>query len=191
MAVEQGVEADEARSTSELRSLTPVLGGPHSDEHERVSRAWTRRTTERRTKHAATPPTLWPFSDGALPGGSWSGWALWDSSAREYRGRPVAQLRSLRVRSLRHQSTWTNLGVLQRCPSRTARDLRRATPSMVASSKQRRRNRRRIWRSRADCWRRRSGVRGRPSNKGMKLTKPGELWSFAAYPRCWADLSAG
>jgi hypothetical protein len=31
------------------------------------------------------------------------------------------------------------------------------------------------------------GVRTRPSNKGMKLTKPGELRSFAAYPRCWAD----
>src|SRR5512140_3519993 len=28
-----------------------------------------------------------------------------------------------------------------------------------------------------------------PSNKGLKLTKPGELRSFAAYPRCSADLS--
>jgi len=28
-----------------------------------------------------------------------------------------------------------------------------------------------------------------PSNKGMKLTKPGELRSFAAYPRCSADSS--
>jgi signal peptidase I len=27
----------------------------------------------------------------------------------------------------------------------------------------------------------------RPHNKGMKLTKPGELRRFAAYPRCWAD----
>jgi hypothetical protein len=27
-----------------------------------------------------------------------------------------------------------------------------------------------------------------PSNKGMKLTKPGQLRSFAAYPRCSADL---
>ncbi len=27
------------------------------------------------------------------------------------------------------------------------------------------------------------------SNKGMKLTKPGELRSFAAYPRCSADVS--
>jgi hypothetical protein len=26
-----------------------------------------------------------------------------------------------------------------------------------------------------------------PQNKGMKLTKPGELRSFAAYPRCSAD----
>ena len=26
-----------------------------------------------------------------------------------------------------------------------------------------------------------------PPNKGMKLTKPGELRSFAAYPRCWTD----
>ena len=26
-----------------------------------------------------------------------------------------------------------------------------------------------------------------PPNKGMKLTKPGELRSFAAYPWCWAD----
>ena len=24
-------------------------------------------------------------------------------------------------------------------------------------------------------------------NKGMKLTKPSQLRSFAAYPRCWAD----
>jgi hypothetical protein len=31
---------------------------------------------------------------------------------------------------------------------------------------------------------------GRP-NKGMKLTKPGELRSFAAYPRCSADLGNG
>ncbi len=31
---------------------------------------------------------------------------------------------------------------------------------------------------------------GRP-NKGMKLTKPGELRSFAAYPRCSADLTEG
>ena len=28
-----------------------------------------------------------------------------------------------------------------------------------------------------------------PHNKGMKLTKPGELRSFAAYPRCYADWS--
>ena len=28
----------------------------------------------------------------------------------------------------------------------------------------------------------------RPSNKGMKLTKPGQLRSFAAYPQCCADL---
>ncbi len=28
-----------------------------------------------------------------------------------------------------------------------------------------------------------------PQNKGMKLTKPGELRSFAAYPRCSADLA--
>jgi hypothetical protein len=28
-----------------------------------------------------------------------------------------------------------------------------------------------------------------PSNKGMKQTKPGQLRSFAAYPRCWTDLS--
>ncbi len=28
-------------------------------------------------------------------------------------------------------------------------------------------------------------------NKGMKLTKPGELRSFAAYPRCSADLTEG
>jgi hypothetical protein len=27
-----------------------------------------------------------------------------------------------------------------------------------------------------------------PSNKGMKLTKPGELRSFAAYPRCSTDV---
>ncbi len=27
-----------------------------------------------------------------------------------------------------------------------------------------------------------------PPNKGMKLTKPGELRSFAAYPRCSADI---
>jgi hypothetical protein len=27
------------------------------------------------------------------------------------------------------------------------------------------------------------------SNKGMKQTKPGQLRSFAAYPRCWTDLS--
>jgi hypothetical protein len=27
----------------------------------------------------------------------------------------------------------------------------------------------------------------RPPNKGMKLTKPGELRSFAAYPRCSTD----
>ena len=33
--------------------------------------------------------------------------------------------------------------------------------------------------------------RAAPSNKGIKLTKAGELRSFAAYPRCWADLSAG
>ncbi len=26
-----------------------------------------------------------------------------------------------------------------------------------------------------------------PSNKGMKLTKPGQLRSFAAYPRCSPD----
>jgi hypothetical protein len=26
-----------------------------------------------------------------------------------------------------------------------------------------------------------------PPNKGMKLTKPGRLRSFAAYPRCSAD----
>ena len=26
-----------------------------------------------------------------------------------------------------------------------------------------------------------------PPNKGMKLTKPGQLRSFAAYPGCWAD----
>ena len=32
---------------------------------------------------------------------------------------------------------------------------------------------------------------GMPPNKGMKLTKRGELRSFAAYPRCWADLLAG
>jgi hypothetical protein len=25
-------------------------------------------------------------------------------------------------------------------------------------------------------------------NKGMKLTKPGQLRAFAAYPQCWADL---
>jgi len=25
-------------------------------------------------------------------------------------------------------------------------------------------------------------------NKGMKLTKPGQLQSFAAYPRCSADV---
>ncbi len=30
-------------------------------------------------------------------------------------------------------------------------------------------------------------VVGAPSNKGMKLTKPGELRSFAAYPRCSPD----
>jgi predicted secreted Zn-dependent protease len=28
-------------------------------------------------------------------------------------------------------------------------------------------------------------------NKGMKLTKPGELRSFAAYPQCWADVVEG
>jgi hypothetical protein len=28
--------------------------------------------------------------------------------------------------------------------------------------------------------------KGAPSNKEMKL-KPGQLWSFAAYPPCWAD----
>ena len=27
-----------------------------------------------------------------------------------------------------------------------------------------------------------------PPNKGMKLTKPGQLRSFAAYPQCWADV---
>jgi hypothetical protein len=31
-------------------------------------------------------------------------------------------------------------------------------------------------------------IPGGPPNKGMKLTKPGELRSFAAYPRCSADL---
>ena len=31
------------------------------EEHERVSRAWTRGAMERRTKHAATPPTLGHF----------------------------------------------------------------------------------------------------------------------------------
>ena len=30
-----------------------------------------------------------------------------------------------------------------------------------------------------------------PPNKGMKLTKPGQLRSFAAYPRCSADLRRG
>ncbi len=30
-------------------------------------------------------------------------------------------------------------------------------------------------------------VRHERHNKGMKLTKPGQLRSFAAYPRCWAD----
>ncbi len=30
---------------------------------------------------------------------------------------------------------------------------------------------------------------GVPPNKGMKLTKPGELRSFAAYPRCSTDRS--
>jgi hypothetical protein len=29
-----------------------------------------------------------------------------------------------------------------------------------------------------------TGTAARP-NKGMKLTKPGELRSFAAYPQCW------
>ena len=29
------------------------------------------------------------------------------------------------------------------------------------------------------------------SNKGMKQTKPGQLRSFAAYPRCWADRRRG
>jgi hypothetical protein len=28
----------------------------------------------------------------------------------------------------------------------------------------------------------------RQPNKGMKLTKPGQLRSFAAYPQCWADV---
>jgi hypothetical protein len=27
-----------------------------------------------------------------------------------------------------------------------------------------------------------------PHNKEMKLTNPGQLRSFAAYPQCWADL---
>ena len=30
-----------------------------------------------------------------------------------------------------------------------------------------------------------------PSNKGMKLTKLGQLRSFAAYPQCHADVSIG
>jgi len=29
-----------------------------------------------------------------------------------------------------------------------------------------------------------------PPNKGMKLTKPGELRSFAAYPQCSADAAS-
>jgi len=33
------------------------------------------------------------------------------------------------------------------------------------------------------------GTAGRP-NKGMKLTKPGQLRSFAAYPRCSTDVTA-
>ncbi len=32
------------------------------------------------------------------------------------------------------------------------------------------------------------GETGAPPNKGMKLTKPGELRSFAAYPRCSVDF---
>jgi len=34
-------------------------------------------------------------------------------------------------------------------------------------------------------------ARGGPtaSNKGMKQTKPGQLRSFAAYPRCWTDVA--
>jgi len=31
-------------------------------------------------------------------------------------------------------------------------------------------------------------MKTRPQNKGMKQTKPGELRSFAAYPRCSADV---
>ncbi len=36
---------------------------------------------------------------------------------------------------------------------------------------------------------RRRGGRTGPQNKGMKLTKPGELRSFAAYPRCSTDVT--
>ncbi len=209
-AAEQGDEADEAWATSGLRSLSPVLGGPHLEQHERVSRAWTRRTMARRTKHAATPPTLGACSSRSFPGASWSGWAVRDSSAWAYRGRPVAQLRVLRVRSLRHQSTWTNWGALQRCQARTARNQRRATPSRVALSRWQRRNGRRIWLSQRTAGDGEQGAWERPPNKRMKLTKSGWIWSvrgisavprfrchregpskvalFAAYPRCSADI---
>ena len=39
-AAEQGVEADEAWSTSELRSLTPVFGGPHGHSGRRREAGW-------------------------------------------------------------------------------------------------------------------------------------------------------
>ncbi len=72
---------------------------------ERVSRAWTRRTTERRTKHAATPPTFGPFSDGpfqaAVGAAGRCGILVRETTAADL----VVQLRVLRVRGLCHQST--------------------------------------------------------------------------------------
>ncbi len=90
----------------------------------------------------------------SFPGDSWSSWALRDSGAWEYRGRPVAQLRVLRVRGLRLQSTWAELGALQRCRARPARNPRRVTPSRVASS----------------LWRRETGV-GSGSVNGLLATE--------------------